>query len=56
MGACVFCLSLCGSQTAATATEKDTILSVQGCDNATTNMQPKPDAEPETAVSAKSFH
>jgi hypothetical protein len=36
--------------------KKDTILSVQGCDNATTNMQPKPDAEPETAVSAKSFH
>jgi hypothetical protein len=26
------------------------------CTIATTNLQPKPDAEPKTAVSAKTFH
>jgi hypothetical protein len=32
------------------------VLSAIGCTVASTNLQPKPAAEPETVVSAKTFH
>jgi hypothetical protein len=42
--------------TIAQLTKKTAVLSTVACSDATTSKQFKPDAEPKTVVSAKTFH
>jgi hypothetical protein len=51
----VFQAEVPSSIAALTVDQKIAVLSAIACSDATTNQQPKPDAEPKTAVSVKTY-